>query len=45
LQAENDLHFGAAQADHTDMSKARTGTMTQRGDGRWRLQVAANQIP
>jgi hypothetical protein len=44
-QAENELHSSVAATDHIDMSKARTGTMTRRGDDRWRLQVAGEPDP
>ena len=43
--AATDLHSGGAAADQIDMSKPRTGTMTDRGDGRWRLQVAGEPDP
>jgi integrase len=45
LRTENELHSGVAATDQMDMSKARTGTMTRRGDDRWRLQVAGEPDP
>jgi hypothetical protein len=39
------VESGVAETDDADMAKARTGTMTERGEGRWRLQVAGEADP